>query len=66
MIIFDGPGDTYDIMLSDGVNIHYYDLIAKNEASAIELASQMFKDKYGVKHTEVKLNCTGLLLTRNY
>ena len=66
MEILDGASNTYDIMLSNGENIHYYDLMARNEKSAIELASKMFKDKYGIEHTEVRLNHTGLPLTKNY
>jgi hypothetical protein len=66
MVIFDGPGDTYEFMLSDGVNTHYYDIYAIDADTAFRVGTKWFNESYNTVPTEVKFGCTGLPLTKNY
>ena len=66
MLMIDGPGDTFEFLLSDGNNTHYYDIFALSLEDAIELASRWFKRTYGTVHTTSEVGCTGLPLSKNY
>jgi len=66
MVLFDGPGNTFEFMLSDGKDTHYYDIFTLDKDTALQIGAKYFMESYGRVHTEVKLNCTGLPLTKNY
>lgn len=66
MIIFDGPGNTFEFMLTDGVHNHFYEIYALDKDSALQIGAKWFTESYGTIHTDVKLNITGLPLSKNF
>ena len=66
MVIFDGPGELFDFMLSDGVHNHFYEIYALDKESALRIGAKWFKESYDTTHTGLKMNCTGLPLSKNF